>query len=726
MDKFCQRISAVLGMFVAGWLAMACSESEPGAEGGTGFPSRLAVAGQVEKGPYVQGSIISLQPLNERLTAIGTVYNGEIQDNRGVFDLGTLSLPSPYARLTAVGYFFNEVKGTLSQGTLTLHGIADLRNKASMNVNLLSHLKAGRIQTLMGEGRSFAEADNQAQVELLTQFGLQRFAGTDFAQVSITDGSEAAAALIAVSSLVLASRSEAELTEYIATLSRQLATNGQFSAETRLTLTQDRDFLRNKTDDIATHIIQRYRELGLEVSVQNLLYYFDWDNDGMAGNELNDNPHITLSQTAVHFGKDGGQATVSVTANFPVFIESPVEGPYDNISSGSYFSQFFQAPAPLSVHTTWADNTLTIQGEANRCAESRKKRIPLYNILGDTVAVVTVSFDGNPDYPPVLSDVGRAVSSTVAYSLMQAVSLDRDMQLQYGGIDRRCDFTPPVTAYNPCIETLWTADFKTVNQITQASKALTEAGYTETALAFQLYNAILYTAMMYEWGDVPLCTPENVGALSLPRNARATIRTHYTNLLNTLLATAVEKKAPGVIATAEDLVFPSKDLVRMALADLYLQGGDYHRASELYATVVKNYAFDNAADFHPSNSEILLGFVERPESIEPASLVHPVYVLSDIYLRLAECSYRMGNGAAAQAYLDQVVQAYPVPVSAPDDVLHRINAIRRHYFYPGYFAFLKRNGFIGSLLQLEDYQQLWPIPQSCLDRDAALTQNPRY
>ena len=70
-----------------------------------------SVSGLVEKGPFVSGSTLNLQPLNEAFTPVGTNFHTDITDNDGSFNLGKISLDTPYATLSANGYFFNEVTG---------------------------------------------------------------------------------------------------------------------------------------------------------------------------------------------------------------------------------------------------------------------------------------------------------------------------------------------------------------------------------------------------------------------------------------------------------------------------------------------------------------------------------------------------------------------------------------------------------------------------------------
>ena len=133
-------------------------------------PQLYHVKGKVEKGPFISGSEISLQPMDAQLQVLGSMFNTSITDNTGSFSLGQQEFTTPYAEFMANGYFFNEVKGTLSNGTLTLRALVDLRDNTTINVNVLTHLKYARIKNLVASGKKFNEANKQAQKELLNAF----------------------------------------------------------------------------------------------------------------------------------------------------------------------------------------------------------------------------------------------------------------------------------------------------------------------------------------------------------------------------------------------------------------------------------------------------------------------------------------------------------------------------------------------------------------------------
>lgn len=165
-----------------------CTDDDAPGGGDMLQPGKYQLSGKVEKGPFVRGSSISVQPLDKTMTAIGTVFNGEIRDDAGSFDLGQIELASQFVRIATDGYYFNEVTGSLSTGQLHLIALADLSDRSTVNVNILTHLKSARIQILMHDGKNFAEADRQAQRELLTQFGLQAYESTPAESMSISTG----------------------------------------------------------------------------------------------------------------------------------------------------------------------------------------------------------------------------------------------------------------------------------------------------------------------------------------------------------------------------------------------------------------------------------------------------------------------------------------------------------------------------------------------------------
>lgn len=241
-------------------------------------PTAMSISGKVEKGPFVSGSTITVQPMDENLQVMGSMYSTMINDDLGNFVLGGEVFQTSYAELMANGYFFNEINGELSNGTLTLRALVDLSDKQTVNVNVLTHLKYTRIKNLIANGYSFKQANEQAQEELLKEFGFQKQTIKDASQMSIMEGTGESAILIAVSSLLLIERSEAELTEYLSKLSEDFGQDGYFSEQNKEQMKRDKKLLVNSIDRIQNNIVNRYKSLGVDIRIENLDSYM-WESD---------------------------------------------------------------------------------------------------------------------------------------------------------------------------------------------------------------------------------------------------------------------------------------------------------------------------------------------------------------------------------------------------------------------------------------------------------------
>ena len=100
-------------------LITSCTEDDEEYGESSGSTKSYTISGYVQKGPYVQGTEITVRELDNSLSPTGRTFTGTIDDNTGTFSAkGDLS--SPYVELSADGYYFNEVSGSLSTAKLTL------------------------------------------------------------------------------------------------------------------------------------------------------------------------------------------------------------------------------------------------------------------------------------------------------------------------------------------------------------------------------------------------------------------------------------------------------------------------------------------------------------------------------------------------------------------------------------------------------------------------------
>lgn len=702
-----------------------CSDKkdEPGG-GDTPRTGEYQLSGKVEKGPFVRGSSVSVQPLNEALTAIGSVFSGEIRDDAGSFDLGRIELESQLVRIAADGYYFNEVSGNLSTGQLHLVAFADLSDRNTVNVNILTHLKSARIQSLMQSGKSFDSADRQAQSELLTQFGLQAYAELPAESMSVSAGTDGSGVLIAISSLVLAGRSDAEVTQYLSVLSQDLADDGTFTADNRRTISGDRHQLQNSLDNIVGNIIARYDALGRNVTVPDLRYFFDWNGDGIAGNEVIDNVNISLSQDEVVFDKNGGTVSIEVKSNIPLSTE-PFKDPFGDDTPGTdmpdnmyYGDLFTETGAPMRYEYTYEDNILTITVDKTQRHGSQTADVCLYDLMGTVRADVRITLAGDPSIPLVLGNDGRRIVSAGFEYFAKSLSWMYYVERGYTGMYRFYDVKCPMDVRDYHNGMAFNAAYASIAFNANTIRILSAAGHADATPYFTLLNAIGYTEMVDKWGRIGIT--ESAGSdYEAPRQETAeTVLRYIENSLDRISSSFNERN--GLTGfDADDAFDMPKDVWRMAKANVHMALGEPSRAATYLQEIVDGgrYALSPGNEYDANSGTIL--YVRVPDEVMQGHTMS-YYSYADALLLLAECCHAAGNTAKASALVGEVARAKNIPVGG--DVIGDIDNLRRQLYLPRYFAFQKRNGRGGYA----GYQTLWPIPESEIMRAPGWTQNPGY
>ena len=717
-------------------------------------PTTFNVSGKVEKGPFVSGSTITIQPMDKNLQVLGSLYSSTIQDNLGNFSFESKLFETPYAELTANGYFFNEVEGLLSTGTLNLRALVDLSDASTVNVNLLTHLKYQRIKHLVADGMDFGKANKQAQKELFAAFGLHKYADNDAATFSIAGGTDESAALIAISSLIIVDRSEAALTEYLAKLCKEFGEKGAFDNSTLQQMREDKKSLCNQLQNIKENIIERYNKLGLEIQVKELSHYIDWNDDGIAGNEtLQDGLKISIEMTELYVPNEGGVYKINVSSPIPVYLTSIInptdEGPLGNVTEESFFTNLYEdiKDNNISMEKTIDNNVLTIKVSPLNSRFTKSTIIKIYDYIGNVLGEIKVQQSGNGDNSTLLlGKTGESLVSNFAQYLSKGLS-ELCLIEQYYHYNKAADL---VSRYiDPSCSQVgdaWTAFYNANNLIMRfrdadASQLVMYQDYLHVFSALQYYYMVVF------WGDVPYINyVPDASNMYINRTDQNVIFADLKTNLEKAIDNLDEKKNKS-LDNANDFFFVSKDVTRIIFANICMYQHDYGQAELLLKDVVNNgfYAL-NAESYNDqetitnlynnsgSNSEII--FATKSE-ITPRTrgqnivigtpLLVPIMTYTDVLLSLAECLYKNGKATEAELQLDKVAAAKNISVFG-NNVLERIKDARLQLtlYTNTNFAFLKRNGFATDNYGIEDYRKLLPIPQSDLNTIPSLTQNPGY
>lgn len=255
-------------------------------------PISKQVAGHIEKGPFVQGSEVTLTDLNKDLSQSGKSFTTNTSSDLGSFDFGqTLDLSSGLVELKTSGYFYNECTGKLSNSQITLKAIANANETKNLNVNLLTHLEYARVKKLVKDGESFGKAKEQAENEILKTFAITDKMSTP-EKVSLTDNNKDASILLAISSIMLYDKSEAEFSEFIAKFSNDLEKDGAIDdSSIKENIKEGQEHCH--PSEIIKTMEDFYKGKGSDVNINDFSSFVDFNGDGI----INDNDKEWLDVT---------------------------------------------------------------------------------------------------------------------------------------------------------------------------------------------------------------------------------------------------------------------------------------------------------------------------------------------------------------------------------------------------------------------------------------------
>lgn len=721
-------------------------------------PQTFSVNGKVEKGPFVSGSNVTIQPMDSKLQVKGEYYGTIVTNNAGNFSLGSKMFETPYAEITTQGYFFNEVTGQLSDGIISLRSLADISDNSTINVNLLTHLKYKRIVTLVNQGKSFKEANRQAQEELFAVFGLSEYNTADAAQFSISSGTDEAAALIAVSSLLLSNRQEAAFTEYLTLLCDVFGSSGDIPDDMRYQIKEDRESLLHRLNDIKSNIIRRYEELGMTINVKDLVPFFDWDDDGVAGNEVLRNGQSVEVDPIIDVPNNGGNYQIKIISPIPLYLNAPLNAPLKDpdcsVGSDSFYMGLYieepnnKTPKPISVTKEINNNILTLDIAALDNNVDQSASIPLYDYIGNEIAKITVVQAGNhnnDDYTYSIklgNDAGKVVGvmKEIMGDAFSAYSIINQLYLYNTQLNTVNQYLQP---FSNIISDCWGKLYNS----NRYNLTLQKADKQQKSL-FQpicdVFSSMIYYHLISLWGDVPYIHIDNFQeyeqTMHITREDSSILLDMLIDCLNKAIPSLPDKRSE--FTDINSFFFISKDVARILLANIYMYKQDYANALNVYEDVIKSGFYElDRSDFssveginnlHLSGmgKEVIFAIDCNPnkliEPIETPQII-PLFTYTDVMLSYCECLYKQGNNNIANTVFNDIISAKDIEI-ASDNILNGIKEARKKLLKhtTGNFSFMKRNGFAVEEYGIEEYRLLLPIPASEIALNPNLNQNPGY
>ena len=186
-----------------------------------GIPTHGGLKGVVQKGPFIQGSTVTLQELNTGLVPTGVSFTVTTTDDEGSFVVPA-TVTANYVEVFASGFYFDELTGRLSEAPIALGAIVDVSAGAPIDVNLMTSMAAPRLRDLVAQRVGFSDALTQSQAAVLAACGFGSSPSSPFTSVSITDATDSGAALLAAS-LIIESYARSQGPSEVAQLTQLLA-----------------------------------------------------------------------------------------------------------------------------------------------------------------------------------------------------------------------------------------------------------------------------------------------------------------------------------------------------------------------------------------------------------------------------------------------------------------------------------------------------------------------
>jgi hypothetical protein len=246
------------------------------------------VSGFAQKGPYLNGTTITIAELSNDLIPTGKNFTSQILDNKGSFEIKNVILSSKYVELIANGFYFNEINDEKSTAQLTLFALSDITDNSTLNVNVLSHLEKIRVEYLISNGSSFKDAKKQAQSEILKIFEIHKPDMIESEQLDISQTGDDNAILLAISVILQGYLSVADISELLANIGSDIREDGVLNINTLgVTLINNANVL--KTNEIRNNLQNRYESLDLDVTIPDFEKYvkqFKDSTDFIATNNI--------------------------------------------------------------------------------------------------------------------------------------------------------------------------------------------------------------------------------------------------------------------------------------------------------------------------------------------------------------------------------------------------------------------------------------------------------
>jgi len=376
-------------------LILSCSTKDEHSSTSDSGTSSNTVSGYVQKGPFIQGTVITVWELDSSLVQTGRTFIGTIDDNTGTFNARG-KVVSPYVELSAVGYYFNEVSGSLSTAPLTLQALSDIADNSSVNVNLMTHLEKKRVEYLIDSGLTFAAAKTQAQTEIMKIFNIENVSLGSSETLDISKSGDGNAVLLAISAILQSDKTEAQLTELLSTINTDIRTDGTLdSTTTKATLATAMEYIKDRRGTIRNNIESRYSNLGVSATIPAFeSYAFKLDTTAPTVDSTSPTNSATVSTSgyvSVTFSEEMDNTTITINTS----DTSCSSGTFQISANNFEYCWKFHETSAVEI----SNSSKTFRALTNSLSNSTTYKFRITSgatdVAGNSVSMTAISFTTN-------------------------------------------------------------------------------------------------------------------------------------------------------------------------------------------------------------------------------------------------------------------------------------------------------------------------------------------
>jgi tetratricopeptide (TPR) repeat protein len=302
------------------------------------------------------------------------------------------------------------------------------------------------------------------------------------------------------------------------------------------------------------------------------------------------------------------------------------------------------------------------------------------------------------------------------------------------------DYNTEISSQNAIINDAWKQAYQFVNLLNLIIEHSVDVSIFDTKpflSTSKVLRALIYLDMIQHWGDVPFITKQiSMDEMYVPR-------TNKNEIFDALLVDLIESVPYLKEEPDHDQHIVSRDLANALIGAIYLEQKKYNEAVSFFTKIIDEnqpLILGNTVYNDVNNNETIFTLLySENENLQPfgifsqyikKGILHPIYRHTGILLNFAETLNGLNRNSELLNVLNQIrVAGNMNPLQElPTNPKYEIAALWKKYIGSdyGYFALLKRLGIAVELLEIQSYQQLYPIPYQELDMNPNMTQNPGY